>query len=190
MRSSCGGNPTDGEGFRFEFPKRKLNHTVAAVMQVIADQMETRILLRRTCDRVANLNRYLIRYLRSNHNVSVLIDSVHKLRYASKYCAKSGKHEPRAQVAVRQQILVPNRENTKHAHKLRYASKYCAKLGKHETLSTEMIEHMQKRSTDLLPPNMKQVLTHLLLADCSHRAFIGKQELVYKVTQLPDVIVI
>jgi len=34
---------------------------------------------------------------------------------------------------------------------------------------------------------MKQVLSHLLLADCSHRAFISKQELAYKVMQLPDV---
>jgi len=84
--------------------------------------MESQILLRRTCDRVANLNRYLVRYLRSNHAVSVLIDSAHKLRYASKYCAKSGKHT---------QLL------------------------------DEMIEHLNKKSTDLLPPNMKQDLSHL-----------------------------
>ena len=113
-----------------------MKHTVAAVMQVNANQMEARIILRRTCDRVANLNRYLIRYLRSNHDVSPLIDSAHKLRYATKYCAKSGKHA---------QLL------------------------------DEMIEHLNKRSSDLLPPNMKHVLSNLLLADCSHRAFISKQ---------------
>ena len=145
---SCGGDPMSGEGCRFDFPKKTLNHTVAAVMQVNANQMESRILLRRTCDRVANLNRYLIRYLRSNHDVSVLIDSAHSLRYVTKYCSKAGKH----------------------AH-----------------LLDEMIEHLNKRSTDLLPPNMKQVLSHLLLADCSHRAFISKQELAYKVMNLPDV---
>ena len=128
-------------------PKESLT-TVAAVMQVNADQMETRILLRRTCDRVANLNRYLIRHLRSNHDLAQYLLAYHKLWYASKYCANSGKLK---------------------------------------TLLAEMIEHMEKRSTDLLPPNMKQVLTHLLLADCSHRAFIGKQELAYKVMQLPDV---
>jgi len=91
IRGSCGGDPLSGDGCRFDFSKKPLNHTVAAVMQVNANQMEARILLRRTCDRVANLNRYLLRYLRSNHDVSVLIDSAHKLRYATKYCAKSGK---------------------------------------------------------------------------------------------------
>jgi len=149
IRGSCGGNPITGDGCRFDFPKKKLKHTVAAVMQINANQMECRCLLRRTCDRVANLNRYLLRYLRSNHDVSVLIDSAHKLRYATKYCSKSGKHT---------QLL------------------------------DEMIEHLNKRSTDLLPPNMKQVLTHLLLADCSHRAFISKHELAYKVMNLPDVV--
>jgi len=115
---------------------KQLKHTVAAVMRVNANQMEARILLRRTCDRVANLNRYLIRYLPSNHDVSALIDSAHTLRYATKYCAKSGKHT---------QLL------------------------------DEMIEHLNKRSTDLLPPNMKHVLSNFLVADCSHRAFMSKQ---------------
>ena len=44
----CGGNPNSGEGCRFDFPKPKLNHTVPAVMQVNANQMEARVLLRRT----------------------------------------------------------------------------------------------------------------------------------------------
>jgi len=117
-------------------------------MQVNAKQMETRILMRRTCDRVANLNRYLLRYLRSNHDVSVLVDSAHKLRYATKYCAKSGKHEE---------------------------------------LLNSMIDELNKGSTNSLPPNTKQVLSHLLLADCSHRAFMSKPELAYKVMNLPDV---
>ena len=50
-----------------------------------------------------------------------------------------------------------------------------------------MIEHLNKRSQDLLPPNMKQVLSHLLLADCSHRALISKHELSYRVMNLPNV---
>ena len=149
IRASCGGDPLSGDGCRFDFPKKELKQTVAAVMQVNANQMEARILLRRTCNRVANLNRYFIRYLRSNHDFSVLIDSAHALRYATKYCAKSGKHA---------QLL------------------------------DEMIDYMNKRSTDLLPPNTKQVLTHLLLADCSHRAFMSKQELAYKVMGLPEII--
>ena len=73
------------------------------------------------------------------------------------------------------------------AHKLRYAAKYCAKSGKHSELLNEMIEHLNKRSTELMPPIMKQTLSHLLLADCSHRAFISKQELAYKVMGLPDI---
>ena len=148
IRECCCGDPLSGDGCRFNFPKKQLKHTVAAVMQVNANQMEARILLRRTCDRVANLNRYLIRYLRSNHDVSAMTDSVHKLRYATKYCAKSGEHT---------QLL------------------------------DEMIEHLNKRSTDLLPLNMKHVLSNLLLAECSHRVFMSKQELSYKVMNLPDI---
>ena len=75
IRASCGGDPVSGDGCRFDYPKKLLKHTVPAVMQVNAHQMEARILLRRTCARVANLNRYLIRYLRSNHDVTPLIDS-------------------------------------------------------------------------------------------------------------------
>jgi len=73
------------------------------------------------------------------------------------------------------------------AHKLRYCTKYAAKEGKHTQLLDEVIEHLNKRSQDLLPQNMKQVLSHLLLAYCSHRAFISKNELAYKVMNLPNV---
>jgi hypothetical protein len=144
----CGGDVKTGKGCRFDFPKKKLNHTVPAVMQVNPNQMEARVLLRRTCDRVPNLNRYFMRYLRSNHDVSVLIDAAHKMRYATKYAAKGGKYTE---------------------------------------LLDEVIEHLNKRSMDLLPPNMKQVLSHLILADCSHRAFISKHELAYRVMNLPAV---
>jgi hypothetical protein len=143
-----GGDAKTGEGCRFDFPKKKLNHTVPAVMQVNANQMEVRILLRRTCDRVPNFNRYFLRYLRSNHDVTVLIDAAHKMRYVSRYAAKGGKYTE---------------------------------------LLDEVIEHLNRRSMDLLPLNMKQVLSHLMLADCSHRAFISKQELAYRVMNLPVV---
>jgi len=51
----------------------------------------------------------------------------------------------------------------------------------------EMIEYLTQRSIDVLPPNMKQVLSHLILADCAHRAFMSKPELSYKVMNLPAV---
>lgn len=51
----------------------------------------------------------------------------------------------------------------------------------------EIIEYLSQRSIDVLPPNMKQVLGHLILADCSHRAFMSKQELAYRVMGLPPV---
>lgn len=144
----CGGAKDTREGCRFSFPKKLLKQTVPAVMSVNARSMETRVLLRRTCDRVANLNRYLLRYLRSNHSVDVLIDSAHSCRYATKYAAKSGKYTE---------------------------------------LLDEVIENVSKRSQDLMPPNTKQVLSQLILADCSHRAFMSKQELAYKVLNLPEV---
>ena len=148
IRGACGGDPVSGDGCRFDFPKQLMKHTVAAVMQVNSEQMEVRILSRRTCDRVPNLNRYLLRYLRSNHDLTPLIS-----------CAAAN----------------------------RYASKYCTKTGKHQQLLDEMIEHLSKRCTDLIPPNLRQTLTNLLLADCSHRAFISKSELAYRVIQLPDI---
>jgi len=42
---SCGGNSITGDGCRFDFPKKMLKHTVAAVMQVNAKQMKTRVLV-------------------------------------------------------------------------------------------------------------------------------------------------
>jgi hypothetical protein len=70
---------------------------------------------------------------------------------------------------------------------LRYATKYAAKSDQSEELLNEMIDYLNKRSTDVLPPNMKQVLSHLVLADCSHRSFMSKHELAYKVMNLPVV---
>jgi len=63
----------------------------------------------------------------------------------------------------------------------------CRTEGKHMQLLDKVIKHLNKRSQDLLPPNMKQELSHLLLADCSHRAFISKHELAYRVMNLPNV---
>jgi len=60
----CGGDEKTGKGCRFDFPKKNLNHTVPAVMQVNATQMEARMLLRRTCSHVLNLNTYFLMYFR------------------------------------------------------------------------------------------------------------------------------
>jgi len=107
-----------------------------AVMQVNATQMEARVLLRQTCSHVPNLNSYFLTYLRSNHDVTVLIDAAHKMRYAMKYAAKSGRHSE---------------------------------------LLNEVIKYLNQRSMDLIPTNMQHVLSQLLLADVSHRAFMSKQ---------------
>jgi len=37
------------------------------------------------------------------------------------------------------------------------------------------------------PPNMKRVLSHLLVADCSHRAFISKHKQAYTVMNFHNV---
>ena len=46
----------------FYFPKKLIRHTVPAVMQVNAEQMEAHILLKRTCDRVPNLNKLFLKF--------------------------------------------------------------------------------------------------------------------------------
>ena len=75
----CGGD-VKGKGCRFDFPKKDLPFTVPAIMQINSTQMEARILLRRTCSRVPNLNNYFLMYWRANHDVTPLIDAGHKLR--------------------------------------------------------------------------------------------------------------
>jgi len=67
----------------------------------------------------------------------------------------------------------------------RYATKYAAKSGKYGELLNEIIEFISRRTVDILPPNIKSVLGHLILADCQHRAFMSKMELAYKVMHLP-----
>ena len=146
IQTVCGGDEKTGDGCRFDFPKKNMPHTVPAVMQVNATQMEARMLLRRTCSRVPNLNPYALTYLRSNHDFTVLIDAAHKMRYATKYAAKSGRHSE---------------------------------------LLNEVIEYLSQRSMDLIPTNMQHVLSQLLLADVSHRAFMSKQQLSYHVMDLP-----
>ena len=104
------------------------------------------MLLKRTCDRVPNLNRYILKFWRANHDCSVLIDAGHKMRYAAKYVSKSKKQTE---------------------------------------LMDDVIEFLGQRINDPLPPNIKQALSHLILADSSHRSFMSKQELSYKVMDLP-----
>jgi len=147
IENICGGDEK-GSGCRFSFPKKPLRCTVPAVMQVNAEQMEAQVLLKRTCDRVPNLNRYFLKYWRANHDVTTLVDASHSMRYALKYVSKSRKQNE---------------------------------------LMEEIIDYLSKRSNDLVPPNMKQALSHLILADCSHRESISKQELSYKVMNLPEI---
>jgi len=104
--------------------------------------------LKRTCGRVPNLNRYFLQYWRANHDVSVLVDVAHKMRYATKYVSKSRKQNE---------------------------------------LMEEAIDYLGKRSSDVVPPNMQQKLSHLILADSSRREFMSKQELAYKVMDHPEV---
>jgi len=73
------------------------------------------------------------------------------------------------------------------AHQTRYVTKYVTKTRKQNELLEEVIDHLGKRSTDILPPNMKQALNHLILADSLHREFLSKQELSYKVMDLPEI---
>jgi len=80
ISSICGGNEKTGKGCRFDFPKKTINHTVPAIMQVNYSQMEARVLLCRTCTRVPNLNEYFLLYWHGNHDMSVLIVVAHKMR--------------------------------------------------------------------------------------------------------------
>jgi len=122
------------------------SHASQPLMQVNATQMEARMLLRRICSRVPNLNSYFLIYLRSNHDFTILIDAAHKMRYATKYAPKTGRHSE---------------------------------------LLNEVIECLSQRSMDLIPTNMQHVLSQLLVADVSHRAFMSKQQLSYHVMDLP-----
>ena len=69
----------------------------------------------------------------------------------------------------------------------RYATKYASKSRKHNELMESIIDYLGERSNDILPPNLKQALGHLILADCSHREFVSKHELAYKVMNLPEI---
>ena len=144
----CGGHVKTGEGCRFGFPKTLMNHTVPAVLQINFDQMEVQMLLKRTCDRVPNLNHFLLRWWKGNHDCTVLVDFAQALRYCAKYVSKSKRQTE---------------------------------------LMDDVIDYIGKRMNDPIPPNMKQALNHLVLADCSHRSFLSKHELAYKVMGLPSV---
>jgi len=124
IQSACGGDEKTGKGCRFDFPTKNLNHTVPAVMQKMP-LCETRVLLTYTCGRVPNLNSLILLYLRSNHDVNVLINEAHKMKYAMKYAAKSGRYNE---------------------------------------LMNETIEYFSQRSMDVIPTNMKHVLSQQWLA--------------------------
>jgi len=110
--------------------------------------MEVQMLLKRTCDRVPNLNHIILRWWRGNHDCTELTDFAQALRYCAKYVSKSKRQDE---------------------------------------LMDEVIEYIGHRMNDPIPPNMKQALNQLVLADCSHRSFVSKHELAYKVMDLPTV---
>lgn len=72
----------------------------------------------------------------------------------------------------------------------RYAAKYVAKTGQIETLLNDVIDTVQRKedSQQIIRPSVQQVLSQLLLADCSHRIYMTKQELAYRVMDLPQVV--
>jgi hypothetical protein len=123
--------------------------TVPAIMEVGENQMEVQMVMRRTNGRIPNLNKYLLQYWRANHDCTLLVDSAHKMRYATKYVSKGG------QISV---------------------------------LLNEIIEHLeQKLASSVVAPTVKQAPTQFLLADCSNRTMMSKQELAYKVMDLPQI---
>jgi len=73
------------------------------------------------------------------------------------------------------------------AHKMRYATKYCSKSKVHSELVDEVDNYLSSRAKDVLPPNINETLTSLVLADSLHRSFMSKQEFAYRVAQLPEV---
>jgi hypothetical protein len=77
----CGGSADQsGNGCRFQFPHKLLKYTVCCIIPINADQVELQVLIRRTEDRVPNLNQDLLRYWRNNHDSTPLFDAGHKLR--------------------------------------------------------------------------------------------------------------
>jgi len=87
-----GGDTKTGRGCHFNFIKQRLNHMVLAMIQINSTKVQARMLLCRTCDRVPSLNEYFLLYEYGNHDATVLVDAAHKMRYATKYAAKSGRH--------------------------------------------------------------------------------------------------
>jgi len=72
IKNVCGGKegasrPGSVSHCRFSLPKKTMRHTVPVVMAVNAEQMEAQMLLRRTSDRVPNLNYWLLMFWRGNH---------------------------------------------------------------------------------------------------------------------------
>ena len=117
IKKVCGGDK-QGQGCRFDFPKKLMKHTVVALFQVNNEQMEARIILRRTCNRVPALNKFLLNFFRSNHDLSILIDDAHRKRYVTKYVTKNEGSEELVNNTIeelsakRKDPLPPNMKNT------------------------------------------------------------------------------
>jgi hypothetical protein len=72
-----------GVGCRFDFPKKLMKQTTVAVLQVSDSQMEARLQLRRTDDRVNNLNELIAYYWRANHDIQVSVQLISQLTATS-----------------------------------------------------------------------------------------------------------
>ena len=62
------------------------------------------------------------------------------------------------------------------AQSLRYPANYVSKSKNQRELLDEVLVYLGKRMDDGIPPNMKQAVSLLILADSSHSAFISKHE--------------
>ena len=80
MKEVCGGDE-NGYGCRFDFPNTLMKHNVVALFQVNNEQMEACVILRKTCNCVPALNKFLLQFFWSYHDLSVLIDDVYRKRY-------------------------------------------------------------------------------------------------------------
>jgi hypothetical protein len=74
------------------------------------------------------------------------------------------------------------------AHSKRYCTKYASKSSKHSEMYEELLEHLNKRGLENLSNNVRHVLVQTSLASCSHRTFMSKMEVAYRVMLLPMIL--
>jgi hypothetical protein len=92
LPNSCGGDPGSGKGCRFDFPKRPCTKSAVGMAQVNSEQLEARVVTKRTDPRVNNINPLVTYWWRANSDHTALVDAAHAMRYCTKYASKSSKH--------------------------------------------------------------------------------------------------